>query len=475
MSAEQFSLRRPGAGLGLRAAGAGVGSRRARASALGMERDGFRVLLFLLIIVALSQIHHFLGFAAIRPAFLLAGASLVVALLNPARLNRRALIRSWPPKVMAGLGVLACISIPFSMSIGGSVSFMLESYGKTLVIGFLVVLAIRHVRDLYTLVWAVILSCAYLAFLAFLVVGVGKGQSLTYTSYDPNDIGLVLLVGLPLALALAQSTRSRAVRLISVFTVLGTGATIAISGSRGGFLGILAVGAALLVLLRGVSMGKRIAFVAITGGTLIIAAPPGYWNDMRSITDPDDYNRHSPTGRKAVWERGIGYMLSNPLTGIGIGNFPRAEGLISGPAVHRLQTGQGRVKWSAAHNSFLQPAAEMGIGGLMLFSALVFGGIGSMLRMRKRLPPWWARGDPQERFLYHMALYLPVSFVAFAVTGSFLSFAYVEPIYLLAAFVAGMYPSVEAKLRENRALGRGPTQTGRPHPSTRARPRVAGP
>lgn len=420
-----------------------------------MERDGYRLLLFLLLVVALSQVHHFLGLAAFRPAFVLAGGTLAFAILNPGLLNRRAVFRTWPPKVMAALGVLACISVPFGISIGSSSTFIIERYSTTLIIGFFVVLAIRHVRDLYTLVWAFVLSCAYLAYLAFFIVGVRKGQSVTFTSYDPNDISLILLMGIPLALVLFQSASSKAVRLVSLFTFPAAAATIAVSGSRGGFLGFLAVGVALLVLVRGISVAKRVAIVVAAIAALAIAAPAGYWSDMKTITDPDDYNRHSPTGRRAVWERGIGYVVDNPLTGIGIGNFPRAEGLISDLATRHQQGDRVRLKWSAAHNSFLQPAAEMGIGGLVLFTVLVFGGMISMMRLRGRLPNGWARGDPQERFLYHMALYLPVSFVAFAVTGSFLSFAYTEPIYILGGFVAGMYVSVEAKLRENRARGRG--------------------
>ncbi len=430
-----------------------------------MERDGFRLLLFLLILVALSQVHRFFGLAALRPAFTLAIGALGFALLNPGRLNRRAMFSSWPPKVMLALGVLACISVPFGMSIGGSTTFIIERYAKTLIIGLLVVLAIRHARDLYTLVWAFVLSSAWLVILAVFIVGVSKGQALTYTSYDPNDVGLVLLMGLPLALALLQSASSKMVKLVSLFTILGVGATIAVSGSRGSFLGILAVGLALLVLVRGISVAKRVAFVAVAAAALVIAAPEGYWSDMRTITDPDDYNLHSDYGRKAVWQRGMGYMFSNPITGIGIGNFPRAEGHLGAPVLRRQETGEGRIKWSAAHNSFLQPAAEMGIPGFLLFASLVFGGMISMLRLRKRLPSGWERGDPQERFLYHMALYLPVSFVAFAVSGSFLSFAYIEPIYILAAFVAGMYAAVEVKLRANRMAGPRPgAPTAKPLP-----------
>lgn len=437
-----------------------------------MERDGFHLALFLLLVVALSQVHRFLGLAAFRPAFVLAIGTVGFAVLNPRSLNRGAMRRTWPPKVMLALGVMACISVPFGMSIGSSGSFILERYSNTLIIGLLVVLAIRHARDLYTLVWAFVLSCAWLAFLAIFLVGIGSEirGGLPYTSYDPNDVGLVLLMGLPLALALFQSAGSKVVRLVSLFTILGAGATLAISSSRGGFVGALAVGLALLVLLKGVSVVKRVAFVAVAAGALVFAAPEGYWAEMESITNPNDLNLTSPYGRKAVWKRGIGYMLANPVTGIGIGNYGRAEGLMG--TIRRREGVEGRVKWSAAHNSFLQPGAEMGFPGFILFASLVFGGMISMLRLRKRLPPGWKRGDPQERFLHYMAVYLPVSFVAFVATGFFLSFAYIEPIYILAGFVAGMHASVGVKLRHNQAGGRrraapASAPPGRPPPGWR--------
>lgn len=238
---------------------------------------------------------------------------------------------------------------------------------------------------------------------------------------------------------------------------------MALSMSRGGFVGILAVGIGLLLLLKSVAIGKRLAFVALAATALVVAAPAGYWESMETILRPtEDYNWQNDYGRRQVWTRGIGYMMSSPLTGIGVDNFRRAEGTVSEPALTIVPSGPGRIKWSAAHNSFLQAGAEMGLPGLVLFSSLVFGGMVAMVRLRRRLPAGWARGDPQERFLFHMALYMPVSLLAFAVTGSFISFAYLDPIYILAAFMAGLYAAAGTKLRENRMAGRYSTPPQRP-------------
>lgn len=435
-------------------------------NALSMQRDPLRILLFLLTIVTVSRVHSFLGLSALRPAALLVLLSGAYAFLKPQTLNQLAFLKTWPVKVMAGLAVMACISVPFGMSIGGSGSFILGVYAKVLLYAFLLVLAIRHVRDLYTFVWAYVVSCGILVVLAAVVVGISKSAGVGM--YDANDLGLVLLIGLPLALATMQSTDNRLVKWFSAATVAGIGMTMALSMSRGGFLGIVAVGLGLLVLLKSVSIAKRLAFVALAATALAITAPAGYWQSMQTILEPtEDYNWTSPYGRRQVWERGIGYMVNNPVTGIGINNFPRAEGTTSDQA-ERVQldpSAAGRIKWSAAHNSFLQAGAEMGIPGLLLFSSLVFGGMIAMMRLRKRLPSWWARGDPQERFMYHLALYLPVSLLAFAVTGFFVSFAYLDPIYILAAFMAGLYVSVEAKLRAEARRARARPGRRRPRES----------
>jgi hypothetical protein len=84
---------------------------------------------------------------------------------------------------------------------------------------------------------------------------------------------------------------------------------------------------------------------------------------------------------------------------------------------------------------------------LILWLSLIFGGIWSMMRLRARLPKHWARGDPEERFLHLMTLYVPVALMGFAVTSFFVSFAYLDPIYIVAALMAGLYVSVEAKLK----------------------------
>ena len=154
------------------------------------------------------------------------------------------------------------------------------------------------------------------------------------------------------------------------------------------------------------------------------------------VSPTEDYNWTSPTGRKEIMLRGLGYLSQNPITGIGISNFPRAEGTIS-EAAEAFEQGGAGVKWSAAHDSFLQSTVEMGLVGGGLFAALVFVGIRFGRRLSKRLRGR-AAPDRQTAVLFDSLLhYLPVSFIGFAVSGTFLSFAYMDPVYLLSAISAG--------------------------------------
>ena len=416
---------------------------------LTVPRDVFRLALLAAMILTVSRIHQHVGVLAVmRPAVLLVGLALASAFLKPGTLNKNVL-RTWPAKSIVLLGIIACISVPFGLSIGNSGKFILESFSKVLVFALLIIAAIKNYRDLTLFVWAFVISCGILVWFSTFVFGLESGGGMErlndmYT-YDANDLGLVLMVGLPLALITYQTSR-RPGKIASAAVLVGIGMAMARSGSRGGFLGMVAVGVGLLLLAQDVPLWKRFAFVSGVAVALSIAAPVGYWEQMKTILNPkEDYNWTEESGRKALAQRGVGYMMSRPMTGLGINNFARAEVTISELA---RQPGRAKgIRMTTAHNSYVQIGAETGFPGLLAWTGIVFGGIVAMLRIRRRIPRRWASGDPEERFLFYCAQYIPVSLVGFAVTAFFVSFAYMDIIYLLAALMAGLYISMEAKRR----------------------------
>ncbi len=438
-----------------------VGSESSEAGRLRLERDPLRIALFVLTVLTISRVHqHYPILASLRPALLLVAASIGYACLNPAYLTRANVLRLWPIRLVITLAILACGSVAFGISLGGSALFILDSYVKTLAYAFLIALSIRHVRDLYTFVWAYVVSCGILAYFSLFVFGIANAGTHVarlhnlYT-YDSNDLGVVMMVGLPLTLLLLTVDRG-AKRWLLLAILAGIAATMARSGSRGGFLGFVAVGFAALILVKNVSAVRRLAVLAAAAAALAAGAPAGYWKQMSTILEPtEDYNFTDIDGRKAVMQRGVAYMAQYPVFGLGIDNFARAECSIS-PKLASLRP-NGPMRCTAPHNSYVQAGAELGVPGLLVWVSLVLVGMFGPARLRRRIPASWRGGTDSERFLYAATSFFAVAMIGFSVTAFFVSFAWMDPIYLLAAFLTGLCVAVQAQREASGHGGRRPS------------------
>jgi O-antigen ligase len=408
-----------------------------------MTHDPLRILLFLLMIVTVSRVHlHYPILAVFRPALLLSFLAVLYAFLNPRSLTSHNVLDVWPMRMVAFIFVLACCSAPFGISLGNSGLFILDSFIKTVVYAFLLAVSVRTARDLYTYVWAFVVSCGILSYFAVFVFDLQTGGSLTarlgelYT-YDSNDLGVLLMIGLPLTLLLLFVDRGIK-RLLLLVNLVGISAAMARSGSRGGFLGLVIVGVATLFLVNGISVARRWTLLVVAALVLAVAAPPGYWKQMATILNPEkDYNVTSFDGRSALIKRGLGYMAKYPVFGIGIWNFAKAECTISPKVMWRPRN--EALRCIAPHNSFVQAGTELGVPGIISFVSLLLGLIIAPIRLRRRLPRSWIKGTGQERFLYAAASFFPVAMCGFAVTSFFVTFAFADPIYLMAALETGLY------------------------------------
>jgi O-antigen ligase len=154
-------------------------------------------------------------------------------------------------------------------------------------------------------------------------------------------------------------------------------------------------------------------------------------------------------------QRGIGYMTQYPAFGLGIDNFARAECTIS-PKIASLRI-NGPMRCTAPHNSYVQAGAELGFAGLLIWASLVLGQIVASLRLRRRLPRSWLHGTDEEKFIYGATTYFALSMVGFTVTSFFVSFAWMDTVYLMAALFTGLYISAQAQFQGDRSgAGRSP-------------------
>jgi O-antigen ligase len=394
--------------------------------------DALQVALMVLVSLQVWRVHELFPSLAIHGLPILMTV-IALTLLLLGRDPRRRLSALNHPVVRAAVGILAlaALSVPGSLYPSRSLNFLLKDYSRTVLLMVLVAASVRGFADLRRYAW---LQLGGVTLFAAVIVGRaqmgadGRLRDLAY--YDVNDLAMLIVCSLPLVLYLWRRPAHAWARVVlaaaTVFLLVALGKT----GSRGGFLGFVAVGGYLLLRLRGVSTLQRIGTVALLATLLGTVASDKYFDRIETIFHPSaDYNwsGKSETGRMEIWKRGMGYMLDHPLLGVGAAAFPVAEGTLAPEALEQRRYGRG-FKWSAPHNSFVQVGAELGIGGLILFVALLAAAFGTLARLRRvRVPE-----------IAVVAQVFTASLVAFVVTASFLSQAYSAYLYTLLGMILGL-------------------------------------
>ncbi len=250
---------------------------------------------------------------------------------------------------------------------------------------------------------------------------------------NANDMATLIATAMPFALYFLLGQRRPIVRILAVVGLAVLAVGLIRSGSRGGFLALLAV--ALFVLLGFTTVSARARLMGLVAILAVVfaAASDRYWEQMQTIFNPQqDYNLTSNEGRIRVWKRGLAYMIDNPVLGVGGQNFAVAEGTIS-PLAKRQERGRG-VRWGAAHNTFIQVGAELGVPGLLLFMGLIATAFGSLRRVTRLA----RRSGPAAADLSRLAQALTAALIGFVTGSFFLSLAYHDILYTLLAFTLAL-------------------------------------
>jgi O-antigen ligase len=409
--------------------------------ASGIRQRGFDVpteaamLVAAAIFLTVSRLHsHFSILATIRAPMLLSAASGVLLLFCVQRWRPADLLKHWIPISIASITAVAIIGIPFSLYRGRSLDFITDAYGRTLLLAIMAWAVARTTAGSRFIAQTLVLSGLAATGLAVLVGRVDSSGRLTggYT-YDANDLALIANVTLPLSIWWVLDRRLPGRGLIAAGIPL-LFYTVVKSDSRGGFLGMAAVmvGFGVLAWLKVPRRLRRWSLAAVVCAVASFPLlPADYRERVWTMLDEEDYNMYSPRGRMAVWKRGIGYAMEHPLVGVGISNFQIAEGHISEMARNRAP-GTG-LKWSAAHNSFLQVTAELGFIAGAIFLIMILRTIYTLVVKASRAARATATGPPDL-----LPPLLGLSMIAFAVSGFFLSFAYYDLTYLLLALSAAV-------------------------------------
>ncbi len=380
----------------------------------------------------LHQLFPILGL--LKPALLATLLAAGLYLLQQSGRRRMALLRSPMTTCMLGLLVWGGLSVPFALHQGTAFQFWTD-YARTILMALVVAGSVRGTLDLKRLILVYFaVTVLYTAVvLSRFQLGADSWRLSRLYNYDANDLATLIASAMPLGLYFVLGHRRLTMRILAIAGLAVLLVGMIRSGSRGGFIALFAVVGFVLLGFTTVPARARLAgFVAILA-VVFGAASDRYWTQMQTMLNPhEDYNLTSDAGRLKIWERGLGYMAAHPLMGVGGQNFAVAEGTIS-PLARRQERGIG-VRWGAAHNTFIQVGAELGVPGLLLFIGLIATAFRSLRRVTRRS----ARAGPAAADLSRLAQALTAALIGFVVGSFFLSLAYMDMLYTLVAFTLAL-------------------------------------
>ncbi|MES3034542.1 MAG: O-antigen ligase family protein [Gemmatimonadota bacterium] len=393
--------------------GAISGMAGGREASVGLRRAVF---LFLLIVV--FKLHSMLP-PLPRPALLLAPFVLLMAWNQSSPAERQLLSRNRMLQGVVGYFAWGVLTIPTSVYRGQSFDVALGLVPLVLMV-VAVSLLPAALRTVDLILMTMLTGGGLLGLGSLVYNNRTLGRLSAPAMFDPNDLGAVMSATAPIALGLLLRAKGWR-RLVALMVLVICAWTLVQTSSRGSSIGF-AVGILTVILATGGARRAGGLAILLVGGMIFMANLPESYRERMANVGESDYNTTDYYGRMAVWRRGTGYALDNPLLGVGLGAFQTAEG--------NTLTEMGRPgRWMNAHNGYVQALAELGFPGGLLYVSLIVGGIVVALRhtslARKRKPP------PQDT-----RPEIAGAMMGLAVAGFFLSFAYFAMWYLLWALAS---------------------------------------
>ncbi len=288
---------------------------------------------------------------------------------------------------------------------------------------------VKHVRWMIAaFIAGALLAVAY---------GIATGKTGSYSRLasaldDPEETAAVLVAGAALALALGATAGSRLRRGAGYAAALAALIGLAATGSRGG---LVALGAALIAAVVVAGRWRRqVASVAAVGAVVVVG-----WFVLLAPSDTVGHISNLQTGRTTLWTVASRAIESNPVVGVGGDNFAlTSSNYIVQPGVTNDAL-QVVIDPKVAHNIFLEIWADLGIVGLILFSALVLASLRCALKAIKSFERSGRRGEEI------LSRALVVTLVAMIAADFFMSSLYSKQLFLLLALGPTMLALARSK------------------------------
>jgi O-antigen ligase len=323
----------------------------------------FRVSLALFLAIAVARMHDFIAVLEyFRPGKLLVLPLVLTLVVALPRWQLFAAMRTTTAKCVAAIVAVAVLSIPLSLWPSNSAQSFAQALVPSLLLFAVIGVGFADRRTagfcILTFVLAVGIDALYL------LAGPAPtkaGRPYIGPALDPNDSAALFVTTVPWAMLLVSDRGLKRVLGLAVAILLAAG--VVATGSRGGVVGLVAVGLLLVVRAERKRRWTYVLVVAACAAAFALTADEERRARFETIFAPKtDYNVTEREGRIQVWQRGLRYMVTHPVLGVGLDNFEIAEGVLG-----RDVNARHGVRYTAAHNAFIQVGAELGVIGLAAF------------------------------------------------------------------------------------------------------------
>lgn len=329
---------------------------------------------------------------------------------------------------------------------------------KDAALAVLVVALVRTARTLHLVLWALLVAALLMSSVSLVqyvtssydnnfwglaqaevqnITGDTEGYRLGGTIGDPNYFAQVLLVVLPLGVHLAARSTGTLARVVAGLSVSLSAATIVLTFSRGA--AVAAVLVAVLLLAHARHRVRVLIVCAVAALLLLPAVPPTYVDRIGTLVGSGDRGTEDVSFgvRGRALSAGLDMLADRPLLGVGLGRYEGevAESYLVSASQDSARTG------TAAHNLYLEVAAETGIIGLTAFLALVALAFQALSRGVAA-----ARGSGDQQ-LAETLWTLRLSLVGYLAAAMFIHAAYGRYLWLLLGLAFATIAVVDARTR----------------------------
>jgi O-antigen ligase len=195
--------------------------------------------------------------------------------------------------------------------------------------------------------------------------------------FDPNDLGLMLALAVPMAWYLAIKEKNFWLRKFYQLYLPLSFLAVLLTASRMSFIALMIAYLFLIWSFQRLSALHRYTIVGGLGATcwgLMYLIPQSSW--MRLATIGQEVGAGSLGGRVGIWKAGLLIFRDNPLFGIGAGAF--RTGMLE---MHGFE--------ASPHNLFLSIMVSQGLIGLLLFLLILACAMRGLAGMYSLLCRMW--------------------------------------------------------------------------------------